>query len=127
MKFRAYADNVVVRFLPEAKETASGIALPGRTLKRTEARRAVVVASGPGYYRPRKVRGPGNPTEPGPFIPNETRPGDVVLVDAFAGQDYALDLNVPRHNKSADFDTIADERGEFRIVREQEIHGVIEQ
>lgn len=126
MAFRAYADNVVVKFIPEANETASGIRLPDRTFKRSEARRAVVVASGPGHHRPRRVGGPGGATVPGVFVPNETKPGDVVLVDAFAGQDFAFDLNIPRHNKDASFEAIGDERGEFRIVREDEIHGVVE-
>jgi co-chaperonin GroES (HSP10) len=113
---RAYMDNVIVRLLPRETVTAGGLFIPdnanGPNGKQTV--QAEVIASGPGW-RMRNGRGP--------LVPNETKPGDVVLIDAMAGQDYSLDLNVPRHNKASDW---SDDRGQFRIVREDEIHGVVE-
>jgi co-chaperonin GroES (HSP10) len=113
---RAYMDNVIVRLLPRETMTPGGLHIPettrGPNAKQTV--RAEVIASGPGW-RMRNGRGP--------LVPNETKPGDVVLIDALAGQDYSMDLNVPRQNKASDW---ADERGQFRIVREDEIHGVVE-
>ena len=114
---RAYADNVVIRLEPRPTETASGIALVhGARTGARDHRRATVLASGPGF-RDRR----------GFLVPNEVKPGDVVLVDALAGQDYSLDLSVPRHNKSSEFQELLGERGEFRIVREQEILAVLEE
>jgi len=110
-KIRAYADNVIVRLeaLPDRSE--GGLHLPqNRQERRTGTRKAHVLAVGPGHRDARGV-----------LIPTEVRPGDVVYIDALAGQDYSLDLNVPRHNKPSGW---ADERGEFRIIREQEIHAV---
>lgn len=109
---RAHQDNVILRFLPEATTSPSGlIALPQtKKVDRRGVRRAEVVASGPGYHD-RNGRGA--------FIPNIVQPGDTVLVDAIAGQDFAMDINVPRQNKAAEF---SDERGEFRVVRHDEIH-----
>jgi len=37
-----------------------------------------------------------------------------------------MDLTVPRHNKSAEFQDLFGDAGEFRIVREQEILAVVE-
>lgn len=108
-------DNVIVRLLPRETKTPGGLFIPD-TAKGPNAKQTVmaeVVASGPGW-RMRNGRGP--------LVPNETRPGDIVMIDALAGQDYKLDLNVPRQNKGADW---ADDAGEFRIVREDEIHGVV--
>jgi len=125
---RPLADNVVIRLEPLETETASGIALvPGKRDRRGH-RTAIVIASGPGHYRQvRRTLGDGTPyTTDGPFVPNEVKPGDRVVVDALAGQNYDLDINIPRHNKGAEFAAIADARGEFRIVREQEILGVVE-
>lgn len=113
---RAYADNVVIRLEPLPTETASGLAIVRTKTGAREHRRATVLASGPGF-RDRH----------GFLVPNEVKPGDVVLVDALAGQDYSLDLSVPRHNKSSEFQDLLGERGEFRIVREQEILAVVEQ
>ena len=125
MTFRAYADNVVIQLLPRESQTASGLALvhSGKNGAR-EHRQAKVIASGPGYRHPVKGRCGG--THGGVFVPNEVKPGDIVLVDAHAGQNYDLDLTVPRHNKSAEFQELFGENAEFRIVREQEILGVVE-
>jgi co-chaperonin GroES (HSP10) len=124
--FRAYADNVVIELLPLETQTASGLTIVhGSGKKSREHRRARVIASGPGYYQP--VKGDcGEVSARGAFVPNETKPGDIVLVDALAGQDYAMDHTVPRHNKSAEFQELFGDRGQFRIVREQEILAILE-
>jgi co-chaperonin GroES (HSP10) len=114
--FKAYADNVIIVMDPRPTETASGIALVNmRGPGAKEHRTARVIASGPGYH-----------TRLGFLIPNEVKEGDRVLVDAFAGQNYAMDLTVPRHNKSPQFEELFGERGEFRIVRHDEILAVLE-
>ncbi len=115
MTFRAYADNVVIELEPVRTETDSGIAIVQTAKGARDHRVARVVASGPGYTLPS-----------GAFVPNTVRAGERVLVDALCGQNYDLDLTVPRHNKSAQFQELFGDRGEFRIVREQEILGVLE-
>lgn len=115
MSFRAYADNVVIALEQERTQTASGLAIVHTASASRGHRTARVIASGPGYTTPSGV-----------FVPNEVRAGDRVLVDALAGQNYDLDLTVPRHNKSSEFKELFGDRGEFRIVREQEILGVLE-
>lgn len=131
MKFRAYADNVVIEFLPEPTETASGLAIVQRAPDARQARRARVHYAGPGHYKRINLREArafnGLVDERYRWVPTEVKPGDVVLVDAIAGADFAFDIDVPRYNKPANFDEIADVRGEFRIVREDEIHGVLEE
>lgn len=112
MTFRAYADNVVIELEPPEKLSEVVTIVSSKHKHRT----AIVKASGPGYTDAH-----------GRFIPNEVKAGDRVIVDAFAGQDYAMDLTVPRHNKSSEFQELFGDRGEFRIVREQEILGIIEQ
>lgn len=121
-KLRAYADNVVIRLEPLESESAGGIALVrSRATEQKGTRTAVVLASGPGHT-----------TRQGKFIPNETKPGMRVLVDAMAGQDYSLDLEAPRSNASAQhpdassFSSLLGQKGEYRIVREDEILGVLE-
>lgn len=117
MSLRAYMDNVIVRLLPRDTMTKSGLLHIPDNAGKPNGKQTVlakVIASGPGW-RMRNGRGP--------LVANETKPGDTVLIDALAGQDFAYDLNVPRQNKDAGW---ADERGEFRIVREDEIHGVVE-
>lgn len=115
---KAYADNVILALEPLPKETASGLAIVhNRAPGAREHRTARVIASGPGFKR----------SCCGAFVPNEAKPGDRVIVDAIAGQNYAFDLTVPRQNKSAEFQEIVGERGEFRIVRHEEILGIIEE
>jgi co-chaperonin GroES (HSP10) len=122
--FRAYADNVVLQFEPRPEQTASGLALvhSGKNGAR-EHRTAVVKSSGPGYWQ--LFKGAGGAIRR-VFVPNTVKVGDRVIVDALAGQDYAMDLSVPRHNKSQEFQELFGARGEFRIVREEEILGVLE-
>ena len=119
---RPTQDNVVIRLEPEENVTASGVI--GVKLKRgaRDNRIATVLASGPGYY--------GRPTflhPEGLFHPNELKEGDRILVDALAGQDYTLDINAPRHNKGIEFEKLLGERGEFRIIREQEALCIVEE
>ena len=116
MNIRTYADNVIIALLPQPTQTASGIQLmAGARTGARDHRKARVLASGPGF-RDRH----------GHLVPNEVKPGDIVIVDALAGQDYSLDLSIPRHNKSSEFQELIGERGEFRIIREQEILAVVE-
>jgi co-chaperonin GroES (HSP10) len=109
---RATQDNVVVRLLPLPRLSAGGIHIPqtaGR--RRTGVREAEVLAVGPGHHRDSGFGG---------LVPTTVMVGEVVLVDEFAGQDYSFDNYRPRQNKGADLG------GELRIVREDEIHAVLE-
>lgn len=108
-KFRPTQDNVLVALLPEAERQGS-IVLPGT--RKGDARRtrfARVVSSGPGY----RLRN-GH----GPLVKNDVLPGDVVIIDRVAGQDYGFDLNKPRQNRHTESDGM-------RVVRHDEIHGVV--
>jgi co-chaperonin GroES (HSP10) len=114
-----YADNVLLTFEPLDTMTASGLHLPQQSRQGARGSRyARVTASGPGHYRQAKVG--ANGTCDRQFVPNETRPGDRVLVDALAGQAWETDMSMPRHNKGGDF-------GDTRIVREDEILAIIEE
>lgn len=113
MTMRMYADNVCLVLEPMPTETPSGLAIIQSQASKGH-RTARVLASGPGYL-----------TRMGALVPNETKPGDRVVIDALAGQNYALDLNIPRHNKGAEFEELAGDRGEFRIVREEEILAIL--
>ena len=129
MKFRAYQDNVVLVLDPVESVTSGGIHIPdqarnGSSYKRS--RMATVYASGPGYYEPLVKRDGVGGTVLGKFIENQTKPGDRVLVDHLCGQNYDMDITVPRHNKPAEFGELVGERREFRIVREQEILAIVE-
>lgn len=122
---RAYADNVIIVLEPLPTQSAGGLHLPQQASRGARgSRTARVIASGPGHHRQRK--GGANSTTDGAFVPNETKPGDRVLVDAAAGQDYAMDITVPRHNKSHGFEELFGDRGEFRIIREAEVLGILE-
>ena len=115
---RPYSDNVILQLEPPPKETASGIALVHtRAAGAREHRFARVIASGPGFKRPCC----------GAFVPNETKPGDRVIVDALAGQNYDMDLHAPRFNKSAEFHELFGERADFRIAREEEVLAIVEE
>ena len=116
---RPYADNVLLRIEPPASETASGIALVhSRAPGAREHRTAVVLASGPGFKRPCC----------GVFVPNEVKPGDRVVVDALAGDKlkYDFDVSAPRQNQIPELSELAGERGQFRVVRHEEILAIIE-
>lgn len=128
---RPYADNVIIVLEPLETQTASGLTLVNLRDPKSRARgsrTARVIASGPGYWYSRRKRlGDGVYSEPTEvFVPNETREGDRVIVDADPGQDYRLDITIPRTNVSASFVELLGDKGEFRIVREQEVYAVIE-
>jgi len=125
---RAYADNVIIVFEPPPDKSRSGLVDVVTKVKNRGVRTARVIASGPGHYLAVKRKGSHTLcefTEDGGFIPNETKPGDRVVVDAIDGQDYALDVSIPRHNKNADFQELLGERGQFRVVREESIMLII--
>lgn len=140
---RAYQDNVLIALEPEQTLSPGGIHLvhscsgckgagyiirgrdriqcmtcrgSGVGKKAKDSRWAKVIASGPGYRMQRAAGARGS--QDGPFVPNETKPGDRVLVDALAGDEWDDSLTTPRHNgKDGDF-------GELRWVRESEILAV---
>lgn len=120
---RMTSDNVLIQLEEPPAQTASGIhVVHDRKAGARETRTARVLASGPGHYgQIRKRLGDETYTVDGPFIPNETKAGDRVLVDAMAGQNYDFDVSVPRHNKAESFLEWFGEKGEFRICREAEI------
>lgn len=125
MSFRAYADNVVIQLEPQPAMSAGGLHIPQQTQRGARgSRTARVLVSGPGYYR-QTSNGAGGSRD-SVFVANEIKSGDRVLVDAVSGQDYQMDLTIPRHNKSTEFQELFGERGEIRIVREQEILGILE-
>lgn len=128
---RPLKDNVVIVLEPLPTSTASGLALvPDQSkVKARGSRFARVLASGPGYYRPAKalIAGRVYHEASSTFVRNESKPGDRVIVDALAGQNYDFDLTVPRTNHSSEFQELVGERGEFRIVRESEILGIVEE
>lgn len=125
------ADNVWIRMSPVGRrETESGLTVIEKEAYHRGARRALVLASGKGYYRKRKhaggeTLGPWT-EETSVFVPNETKAGDVVLVDALAGDNWDFNFNVPRHNKSPEFQALFDVPGEYRCIREDQILGVVE-
>ncbi len=127
---RPTQDNVLIVLEPKPTETASGIALVPHLakLKAHESRYARVIASGPGYFRARRAllgtRVYHEATDV--LVANETKPGDRVLVDALAGQNYDFDLTAPRNNVGNEFtDLLAGRPGDYRIVRESEILGIV--
>lgn len=108
---RAHQDNVVLLFEP-----ASSLSTVLHVMEsKPKHRLARVMLSGPGYI-----------TKHGVLVENTVRERDRVVVDAIAGQDYALDINIPRHNAKSEFESMFGNSGNFRVVREQEILGVIE-
>ena len=126
---RPLQDNCVIVLEPEQEEFAHGIKIvAGAGPKARASRTAVVLAVGPGHYRPTKVMlGDRLTTVPGVFIPMALKPGDRIIVDADPGNDYRLDLNIPRHNVGHEFEKLLGVKAKFRIVREDECYAVIEQ
>lgn len=118
---RPYADNVFIKLEPLDK--IGSIHLPenaDRAIKGCRVGR--VLKAGPGYW--------GRPTylhPKGIFHQSEINAGDRVVVAWLAGNIYDWDLTKPRLNERAEFEALDGERGEFRMVREQEIIAVIEE
>ena len=128
MSFRPLADNVLIVLEPEPAETSSGLAIvrtrgPGAKHSRT----ARVVASGPGYLGRTTYMHPG-----GLFHPNELKPGDRILVDALAGNNWDWDISAPRNNgvdttvPFFDSRRLMGDKVEARIIREAEALAIIE-
>jgi len=109
---RAHQDNVILMFEP-LQSMSSLLTIMDRKPKHRLAR---VMLSGPGYV-----------TKQGVLVENTVRVRDRVVVDALAGQDYDLDVTVPRHNKGSEFESLFGESGNFRVVREEEILGIVGQ
>jgi co-chaperonin GroES (HSP10) len=114
---RPYADNVWIELEPVATVSPGGLFIPQQSRAGARGSRfARVLASGKGYYR--QVNDFANGTRDQAFIPNETKEGDRVLVDAMAGQAWDGEMSMPRHNKGGDF-------GDRRVVREAEILAIV--
>lgn len=123
---RPLADNVLLYLKPRPERmTGSLLVMPAtRGQKANGAREAIVLASGPGW-RLRDGRGP--------LVPTGVEPGQCVVVDAKAGQDWALDVAKPRTNprgcewQSFPVPTVHERQGgEYRMVRADEILMVLE-
>jgi len=112
---RAYADNVILRLEPLDTVSSGGIHLVQGSRTTKGHRAATVLASGPGYH-----------TSLGVLVPNEVDPGDRVVVDALAGDTYDWELSPVRHNVNQTFEALDGVEGEIRVVRHDEILGVIE-
>lgn len=120
-RVRPLEDNVLLYLKPRPTRMAGSlIELPqNRAGRPTGAREGIVLATGPGW----RLRG-GR----GPLVPTEVEPGQCVVVDAKAGQDWALDVAKPRTNPRGcsweSFPVPTElERvgGEYRMVRADEI------
>lgn len=112
---RPVQDNVVLRFLPEPTVSPGGLHIPGNLARdRRGARRAEVLAVGPGHYERNGFGG---------FVPTTVKPGDIVLTTEMAGEDYSLDTYEPRQNRDVELPVSG---GLGRIVREAEIMAVLE-
>jgi co-chaperonin GroES (HSP10) len=119
---RPTADNVLIVLEPEEETTPGGLYMaPRNGPKPRYSRIAKVLAVGPGHYGRTSYKHPE-----GCWHPTTLRPGDRVIVDHLCGQDYRLDLTVPRHNKGAQFMNLLGQDGEFRIIREDEALAVVE-
>lgn len=125
-QIRPTQDNVLLYLKPRPERMAGGLlTLPqNRSGKSNGAREAIVLATGPGW----RLRG-GR----GPLVETGVSPGDCVVVDAKAGQDWALDVGKPRTNpvgcqwESFPVPTELERPGgEYRMVRADEILFVLE-
>ena len=126
MSFRPYADNVLIVLEPEQTEYNGLFCAPSNKRKGYAHRFAKVLAVGPGHYRNKPI-GMGGRAAIGAFIPTEVKEGERVIVDKVAGQDFNLDITIPRHNKTREFQELFGNKGEFRIIREDEILAVVEE
>lgn len=145
MSFIPTKDNVLLRLLPLDAEIKSDLidtsAMTNFWTSGKACRHAIVVAAGPGHHRQRRVpRGRGLPAstlcehdiETDQFIPTELKPGQRVIIDHDSGDSagHAYRWNkqgVPRHNVPCEFDSFGNERGEYRVVREDEVLAVFEE
>lgn len=124
MTLRMVSDNVLIRMEPEPTETASGIALVHtRAPGAKEHRTALVLAVGPGHYDGCKAC--GGPR--GHFIPTTLVAGDRIVIDAVAGSKWDLDVSAVRTRPTTEFEELLGERGDYRVIRESEALGVLEE
>ena len=117
---RPCKDNVLLELEPLPTQTASGLVMVHtRAPGAREHRTARVIASGPGYRRECCGR----------FVENTVKPGDRVIVDALCGDKmkWDFDVSAPRQSGAPEMDHLLGERGTFRMVRESEILGIIEE
>lgn len=94
---RPLSDRVIIRRIPEADVTKSGIIIP--TLAKEKPMTGKVVAVGPGRR-----------TEAGTLITPDVKPGDVVMFGKFSGTE------IKDHE---------DAKENLLILREEEILGVL--
>lgn len=113
-KTRLLHDFVVLRFPDLPKEHRVGdvaIALPDKRYFESTMRDATVVAVGPGKW----VEATGNRAKRERFHPMQLRVGDRVLLNSLKTQIVGNFL-----------DSWDGERGDFRMVRESDVDGVLE-
>lgn len=121
---RMVQDNVLILMDPPESKTASGLHIVHtRAPGAREHRTATVYAVGSGHHDGCKAC--GGPR--GAFIPTQLKPGDRIIVDAVAGQKYDLDVSAVRTRPKTEFEEIAGQRGDWRVIRESEALCVIEE
>lgn len=136
-RVRMAADHVLVLLKPIDEQTAGGVVLVrDRKTVVKEPRIARVLAVGPGHWT-----GCRHCSTERRFVPTTVQVGEEVLIPYLAGADWSLDRMPPRHMRNGVEFEIHDERtnnyGEsqligdlrlstLRVVREEEIIGVIE-
>lgn len=120
---RMISDNVLIVLEPEAQVTKSGIAIVHtRSPGAREHRTARVLAVGPGHYPGCKHCGGARDA----FIPTTLVAGDRIIVDATCGNKWDFDVSSVRQNDHPEFDSMLGERGNFRVIRESEALGILE-
>jgi co-chaperonin GroES (HSP10) len=122
MNVRPKDDNVFVQLEPLDEVRASGLVLIGKKPGAKEVRTGTVMAVGPGHWTE-----PNRTCPEGYFKPTEVKEGDRVILEAWAGENFQRGFFIPRHNgRGCNLGELGETRGEFRIVREDEILAVIE-
>jgi chaperonin GroES len=77
IQLKPLGNRVLVRRLEEKENVKGGIILPETAKKKQEMTEVVAI-------------GPGKKTQEGKLLPMPVKPGDVVLVDKYAGQEITL-------------------------------------
>lgn len=122
MNARPFQDNVFVELEPLNEVRESGLVLINKKPGAKDVRCGKVIAAGPGHWTE-----PNSVCPEGFFKETTVKPGDRVILEAYAGENYQKGFFIPRHNgRGAELGALGDLRGEFRIVREDEILAVIE-
>ena len=121
---RMLADNVLLALEPPPSETKSGLSIVHtRAPGGREHRTARVLSVGPGHYPGCKSCGGVKHA----FIPTTLVAGDRVIVDAMCGNKWDFDVSATRQNDHPEFDSVLGERGEFRVIREAEALGILDE